>query len=438
MLIDTAPSQDPSPNIGHNLQKALKISGVLALVFAIWACFAHLESASIASGKVVVSSNRKSIQHLAGGRIKEIYVKEGEQVRKGAPLIQLDDTQEKVQRELISKEMDYVHAKMARLIAQVERRDTIQYPQKLLDKLDKKEVKEILRWQNETFLANEEFLKKQEKALSERIAKYEASIKTANLRLLHEKAQLAFIKEEENEVKTLFDKQLVSNLRYWGVLKDRERQEATIVVLLGEVEDAQTGLQEAIAQKESIRGKALKDDTEDLTNTQQKLFELQEKLQAIEDVIAHSLMISPIEGIVMGLKAHTLDGVIRAGDVVMEIVPKEDTLKIEAFIDPMDIDAIREGQRTKVDLLPYSRRYTPSMNGVITYVSADSFTDENNQKVYYRAYIEIPEEELSRHPNLRLYPGMPAETFIISSRQTPLEYLLKPLFRSFERAFREQ
>lgn len=425
------------PDVSHNVAKACIIGGIFLLIFGIWGFFANIESASMAPGKVIVSTNRKQIQHLTGGRIKTIFVNDGDIVKKGDPLVQIDDTQEKLQKIALQKEYDQYVAISARLNAQLNNAATVIYPKELMQRINEPDVKEIIDLNENQFKVHNQYLTSQLQVLNERIAKFTSNIATIEKKLIHEKSQLELLKTEETEVKSLWEQKLVNISRFLGIQREREKTESNISALEGEKEDAEKSIQGAKAEQESLIGQTSKDDIEKLSGAQAKIYELQEKLNSVNYIIDNSLIVAPVNGTVIGLKVHTLDSVIRPGDLIMEIVPGSDKLVLEAYINPSDIDTIKIGQVAKVDLLPYSQRYTPWLIGELTQISADVFTDDKTGKSYYKALVEISAAEMEKNKDIKLYPGMPVEVIIINARRTPIQYLFQPVYRSLNRAFRE-
>ncbi|MEM1243558.1 MAG: HlyD family efflux transporter periplasmic adaptor subunit, partial [Pseudomonadota bacterium] len=163
-----------------------------------------------------------------------------------------------------------------------------------------------------------------------------------------------------------------------------------------------------------------------------------EKEKSAEDILVHTNIISPQNGIVVGLKVHTIGGVVKPGETIMDIVPSDENLIIEARVKPVDIDVVHKGLLAKVNLIAFKTRHTPSLSGKVTHVSADAFIDDKTGETYYTAEIAIPPEELERlKSGQELYPGMPVQALIITDRLTPWQYFITPIEQSFDRAFRE-
>lgn len=436
----TPPNNQEQP---LNLNKMLKI-GLIALAafmltFGIWAFFSPIESAAVAQGKVAVDTNRKSIQHLRGGRIREILVKEGDFVTKGAPLVQLDDTEEKIDFAALQKEQFQLLATKARLEAILNQNSTIEFPESLLQNQNNPAAQEVMLREKMHFQNHNQFIEDQISILERHIHKQLSIIASAKKREEHETGQLDLVRQEEEEVKKLREENLVSLPRLLGLQREGKRLEGSTEALEGTIQEARKEILRANVEKQATLSKSLKDSSVELADLVKRLFEVEGKMDVLKDTLSHSLITSPIDGSIVNLRYHTIGGVVKPGDVIMDIVPINDRMIVEAQVNPLDIDVVHPGLKAKVDFLPYvKQRNVPIMNGSVTIVSADVFTDEKTGHSYYRVYIEIPSSELEKAANVKLYPGMPAQVMIINDKRTPFEYFLSPITKSFNRAFREK
>ncbi len=294
----------------------LVLGGFVAAV-VLWGTLAPLESAAIAIGSVSLDTNRKTVQHLEGGIVEKLLVKEAQAVEKDQILIQLDTTQPRARIELLK-----------------------------------------------------------------------AKLKSAE-------AQLKLLRSEIATVEGLLKKGLAQRPRLLAL----QRREAEIVGEQGENEA---------------------------------------QMRVAEDAIARATIKAPVSGVIIDLKIHTTGGVIKAGEPLMAIVPRDEPLTIEAQIEPNDIDVVHPGLAAHVRLTPYNVRYTPPMPGKVVQVSADRFTDQKTNSAYYLARIALTKKPSEVDPHIKLYPGMPAEVIIVTGQRTMFEYLSAPILRSFRKAFREE
>lgn len=292
------------------------VLGGFVTAVGLWGSLAPLESAAIAVGTVSLDTSRKTVQHLEGGIVEKILVKEAQAVEKDQMLLQLDTTQTRGRIEILKA-------------------------------------------------------------------------KTTSA-----ETQLRLLKDEIDTVEGLLKKGLAQRPRLLAL----QRRQAEIMGELGE-------------------NKA--------------------QMRVAEDSIARAAVRAPVAGVVIELKIHTAGGVIKAGEPLMAIVPRDEPLTIEAQIEPNDIDVVRPGLVAHVRLTPYNVRFAPPIPGKVVHVSADRFTDQKTNVNYYTARIELSKKPHEVDPGIKLYPGMPAEVIIVTGERTMFAYLAAPITRSFRKAFRE-
>lgn len=434
----TADNPQPHLNLDKSLKVGLGILGTFLLIFGAWIFFTPIESASIAQGRVTVDTYRKNVQHLKGGRIQEIFIREGDYIKEGSPLIQLAVSEEKLEYDATQKEYFQLLATKARLEGILDKASEVTFPQELLKNKALPTVPEIIRREEMFFKNHNRNIEDQLNIQNKLIAKQLAIIKANEDKLNHEKSQLALVREEEVEVKKLREENLVSLPRLLTLQREGERLEGSVKGILGTIDEARKEILHANAEKESIVSKSQEEASGQLFEIVKRLNDVEGKLTILKDTLDQSLIVSPITGSIVNLRFHTLGGVIKPGDVIMDIVPVHDRMVIEAQVNPLDIDVVKPGLKAKVDFLPYvKQRNTPIMNGQVTIVSADVFTDEKTGQSYYKVYVEVPPSEIEKAANLKLYPGMPVQVMIVNDTRTPFEYFVTPITRSFKRAFHE-
>jgi len=436
------PENNPTPqnnlNIGTSLKTGLVILGAFLLIFGAWSFFTPIEGASVSEGKVIVNTIRKNIQHLKGGRIEKFFVKEGDIVNAGDPLIQLDNSEDKIQYDALTNELNQQLATKARFESFLNGDSEIQYPEALL-KNQTPAIKETITKENEHFYAQKKSIKDQITIFNQEIAKQAALIKTAKERIVHQSNLMDLYKQEEEELIKLRKENLVSKPRLLAIQREIIKSEETVTTLKGSMEDARKEISHAKAQKQYVVSKSLQEVADQRLETEKKLIEIEGKLALIKETLGHNLISSPIDGTVLGLRYHTVGGIIRSGDPIMDIIPVNDLLIIEAAVNPIDIDIVKPYLKAKVDFLPYVRqRDTPILDGEVTLVSPDVFVDEKTGHSFYRVYVTILPSELAKAPQIKLYPGMPVQVMIVNDKRTPFEYFITPIKRSFNRAFREK
>jgi HlyD family type I secretion membrane fusion protein len=414
---------------------------VLALFFGVlggWAALAPLTSAAVASGVVKVDSNRKTVQHLEGGIIAALVVENGDRVAAGDVLVRLDAAQARATWGLLQGQHDALAARAARLAAERDGAPAIAFDADLAARRDDPAVAAVLAGQETVFASRRTTLAGQVDILRQRRQQLEAEIDSRHAQLAAAERQQALIGAEIADIEVLVAKGLERRTRLLGL----QRQQASLEGLRGEqlglIARARQQIGETELQIINHRNGQMDQVVATLAQVRAELGELAERLVASRDVLARRTIVSPIAGTVVNLRFFTAGGVIGPGAPILDIVPEDDRLVIEAQIRPLDIDVVRPGLAAEVRLTAFKQRTTPTLAGRVAYVSADRLVDAASGTAHFTARVEIPAAELARLDGVELYPGMPAEVMVVVGRRTALGYLLDPLRESFGRAFHEQ
>lgn len=426
------------PLIKKTVIAGLIILGVFVGGFFLWSILTTLDTAAIAPGKVTVDSQRKTIQHLEGGIIKEIHIREGSKVKKGDVLITLDETQAKTRLDLVQGQINQLLATEARLAAERDNKEKVNWPQRLQQNKNNPAIDKILRVQKSLFIASQKTLQGQLKILNQRILQLQKEISSLQAQVSSGTTQLKFITHELNVTKKLAEKGYAQKTKVWALERERARLLGNRDEKKGQIAKTKQQIGETKQRIITLKDKTRKDVLEELKETHRKLADLLEKEKSAEDILNRTQITAPQDGAVVGLQKHTIGGVIIPGKSILQIVPSKDKLIIEAQIKPIDIDTVRPGQTARVQLTAFSQRNTPSVLGKVTHVSAGIFQDEKTGASYYLAQITIPPKELSSLNNIILYPGMPVQVMIISEKRSPFNYFIAPFKQSFKKAFKEQ
>ena len=412
----------------------LLLIGIFVIGLGTWSAEAPLTSAALASGTVVVETHRKTIQHLEGGIVSAILVKEGDQVSKGAPLLQLEDVKARTALTALEGQLWDSLASEARLTA--ERRGVVWFddPPELAARKADPAVARILLTQHQLFLARTHLMQSKVHLIDESVQ----GIKDEIAGLEDQKAiairQKGFIQEELGMVQTLAAKGLERRPRILQLEGTQAEAEGKIASSVAQIGRAKQNIVEAQMNLVNLKNQNLKEVADELRSTQSRIHELREKVQEARDVMARTVVKAPERGIVTDLRVHTLGGVINAGDPLLDLVPSQDRAIIEAKIRPDDIDVVRPGLHAQVRLSPYQQRRTLPLEGKVTYVSADRLVDKASNQSYYVAKIEIDDDVLKSRPDIEMRPGMPGEVTIQTGLTTVALYALSPLLDSFRRA----
>ncbi len=435
----------PEPNPRQMIRR-LEITGyiIIALLFGgvgVWAATSHIAGAVIAPGTIVLQSNVKKVQHLTGGVVAAINVHDGDFVKAGQVLVRLDDTVARSTVGVVQAQLDELQARQARLIAERDDADMITFPADLLARQGERQLAATLAGEQKLFESRRAAKIGQRAQLQERVAQAKEEIAGLEAQLKAKKEETAFISEELTAVTSLYSKNLVSISRLMQLRRDKarlhgEQGQYVAQIARAKVKISETELQ-IIQLDKDFRTEVLKD----LRDTQGKIAELTERLVAAQDQLKHVDIRAPRDGIVNQLSVHTVGGVIANGEVVMEIVPQNDTLIIEAKVNPRDIDQVRVGEDAVVRIAAGEERANPDLTGEVIWVSADLSRERDGigpERAFYKARISLPAKEVKQLNALKLIPGMQAEVFIQTYARTPLEYLIKPLKDQMAHTFRER
>ncbi len=426
------------PDLRVPLCAGIAVVGVFLGVFGVWAATAPLKSGAIAPGTVKVEGNRKTIQHLEGGIVGEILVRDGETVEAGQVLLRLDQTQPRATLDLLRKKYWSDLALAARLKAERDGLESIEYPPELLDNAKTGNIIEILVAQEEILSARRAAIAGQTAILNQRIAQLHEEIGGLEEQIQSETRQISIIQQEIDDVGSLVEKGLAPKPR----LLELQRQYADIEGNRGQnragIARAQQGIGEARIQIEELTTGMRNEVVSELREVQDRIYDSIERLRAAEDVLGRTEIKAPLAGIIVNMLVHTPGGVVGPGEPLMDIVPSGDRLLVEAQIDPADIDIVYPGLTTQVRLTALSQRNSVPLDGILEAISADHMTDEQTGAPYFLGRVTISGEELEKLDGAVLYPGMQTEVIIVTGERTPLDYLLKPLTSSFNRAMREE
>ena len=403
-----------------------------------WAANTEFVGAVVAPGQVVVEFDVKKVQHLTGGVVSELRVRDGDHVVAGAILLRLDDTETRANLAIVTKALDELSARRAREEAERDGADEIVFPAELLARSEDPEVAHAIDGERRLFDTRRAARAGTKAQLREQINQLNQQIRGMQEQIDAKAKEIDWNGQELTATRSLWDKQLiqfakVSALEQAGARLIGERGQLIASVAQARGLIAETELK-ILQVDEDLRTEVGRD----LADFRAKASELVEKAIAGRDLLRRMDLRAPQTGHVHQLDVHTLGAVIRAGDTVMVIVPDSDALTVEARIRPQDIDQLHVGQAAVLRVAAFNQQTTPELNGQVSLVSADVSMDEKTGDPYYTIRIAVPEEEIGRLGGLRLMPGMPIEAFVQTTPRTVLSYLVRPLRDQIERSFRER
>ncbi len=426
------------PNDRAAIFAGLLVAALFLGGFGGWAALAPLSSAAIAPGQVRVESHSKTVQHMEGGIIREILVHEGDWVEKGQVLLRLDATQADAAFGMLRSQFDALRSLEARLVAERDNLAKINFPPELADECVVPANRAVCSGQEKIFADRKQLREGQVEILRRRIDQLRSEIDGRRAQVASLETQISMTNAEAKGVEPLVAQQLLPKPRLLAL----QRQVASLDGNRGEqlalISKAEQGIGEAQMEITEVANKFQAEVAGELRDTQEKLANLSERLRAAADVRNRTLVVAPQSGKIVNLRYFTLGGVIKAGDPILDIVPQDEKLIIHSEVRPLDIEAVHPGLSAQVLLTAYNQRRVPSVDGRVTYVSADRLLDNRSGQPYYAADVEIDPGALERLQEVKLYPGMPAEVLIRTGERTLLQYLLDPIRDSFARAFREK
>jgi HlyD family secretion protein len=435
-----SPAISPYEAIKRHLILGTSIVAFFLIGVGGWAATMELEGAVVAPGSLVVDSNVKKVQHLSGGLVKEIRVREGDQVKAGDILIRLDETQVKAANAVVSLNLEELVVQQARLEAERDGADRLDFPAAITER-----ARDTNFHAERTMVAEQKLFELRRQArdgkksqLRERIAQLKQEIQGYIGQTAAKEREIELINKELEGVRDLRTKNLVPMNRLTALERDAARIEGERGQLIAATAQSKGKITETELQIIQVDQDLRSEVGKDLAETRTKVSEFIERKIATDDQLKRVDIRAPQNGIVQDLKVHTIGGVIAAGDPIMLIVPDTDTLTVEVKIAPQDIDQLYLGQAATLRFTAFNARSTPEITGHMTFISADITQDQRTGISYYVARVTLDSSEITRLGDVKLIPGMPVVAFVKTSERTMLSYLTKPLWDQAQRAFKEK
>jgi HlyD family secretion protein len=404
-------------------------------VFFGWSLFASLDNAVVARGAVVVDSHRKTVQHLEGGILREILVHEGQKVRAGEPLAVLDATQADAQLGQLRSQAVAVQARLARLRAEQADARSIAFPETLIAQGSTSIAGDALKTQTQLFETRWRAHDGSIAIAEKRIEQFRTQIAAAEARLESLRRRLALLAQERNGAAYLVKKGYERRVRLIELeraIEDLREQESQLVGTVAEAGKQIAGTELEIANLAHARQTAI---AEELEAARAIEVDLADRLRAAIDIRERKAITAPQDGIVVDLRLVTPGGVVAPGQPLMDIVPVDDALIIEARVRPGDAETVRAGQPAQVHLAGFNVSTMPPLDGTLIYVSADMLSDPRTSEPYFLARVALTDGAAGT--TAHLFPGLPAEVLIVTGERRAIAYFTQPLTDRLRRAFRE-
>jgi HlyD family secretion protein len=437
-----APSEDPdAPIFATSMKRYVTIGVITSLVlvfgFGGWAALANISGAVVAPGRVVVGSSVKEVQHREGGIVEAIHVANGDFVDKGELLVELDDTQTRAGRNLVAAQLMSLRARMDRLAAERDKKESVTFRKELAESSDKTAVAEVLESQRAVFAARKETLDGQTAQLDEQIAQLQEQIGGLEAQRDAKRQEIELVKDELADLRQLQSRDLVPRSRVTAREREAVRLEGEEGDLTARIASAKGRVAEIRMQVLQIEKEFQRTVLDEISALQTEIATLAERNVAADDQLSRVELRAPESGVVHELSVTTVGGVVAPGATLMKIVPRTDDLVVEARVAPINVDEVAVGQDADVMFSGLPLRETPKLSGEVIKVSADRSIDEATGQAYFEVKVTLAEEELERLGDVQLVPGMPAEVFIRTRDRTVLSYLVEPLMDAANLAFNE-
>ncbi|MFA6192470.1 MAG: HlyD family type I secretion periplasmic adaptor subunit [Sulfurimonas sp.] len=411
----------------------LAVIFVVFVVMGGWMTFAPLATSSVASGKVSADLGKKTIQHLEGGVIAAIYVKDGDKVKKDQVLMKLSDVQVKAQLDILNAQYQDAIAQLARLKAQRDNSKRIEFPKELIDA-------DSIKNQTNIFVSTNKSIEDEAVITSKRILQLQSQIDGTTSLAESKQKRLVSIAEEVSEWENLYKQRLVDKQKIRDLQRESNMVEGDLANAKSDIARLKEQINEVSTQK-LLKEKQFQNDTlQKYVETETHVSDLKSKIIANEDVLSRTTIVSPINGTVVGLSLHTVGGVVNPSKPILEIIPEDAKLLVIAQVRTTDIDKVRVGLEAEVKFSAFNLKHVFAINGKVVHVSADIFTDEATHAPYYEAKIEVTKEgqKILEENGFVLVSGMPAEVMINIGDRTALNYLVKPFEEMLGRSLNEE
>lgn len=433
-------SVDNSGESTRLVRRGLFFGVLLFVVFLIWGVLAPIHGAVVTSGIIKIDLNRKTLQHLEGGIIKQILIREGSRVEEGQPLLILEDVSTSSQFYILKDQNAAAKAKEARLQAQRKNDKTIIFPRELLEgSVNDRKIKNIISAETDLFNSKAKNFKDQVELLKFEITQTKLELKGLEHQMESIKAGIGYIKKQVQASRALKKKGYVEDSKIWEQLQLLSEKREKIGSLLADKAIAEAKITNTRLRIITLENTYIQEADDELKETQKDLREIQELLRPAKYAFDRSAVVAPLAGQVINLKVNTVGGVVQPGEQLMEIVPQKKELIIEARIETSDIDSVHLDQLANIQLLAYSSRKTPLLTGNIIYISEDVIEDTSEPGVYYYlCHIKVDAESLADlSKDILLFPGMPITAFIQTRARTFMDFILEPIITHTRRALRE-
>lgn len=415
--------------------------GVIVITFGVlgtWAACAPLGSAVIGHGMVAVESNRQTIQHLEGGMIRKILVHEGDAVRAGQVLFELDPVQPTATLGIIRNQLFTLLARTDRLNAERNHAGSVQFSPEVLAQLGDPIVGQAVQDERRQFQERQGTIRGQVEILNSRVSQYREQIRGIDQQRASMEEQVSYLNEELVGLNELYKKNLVPKPRVLALERERAQIRGQIGRALSEKASAEKAIGETTLQARQVQQQFDQDVAKELAEIQAQTTDLREKFTVAQDVAKRIKVTSPVSGTAQNVRFFTVGAVVRPAEPMVEIAPDQGQMTIHAQFSPNDIDSVHAGMRAELRFPSFHSRKIPVIEGHVDTVSQDRLIDEVSHAPYFLAIVKITDTDMPPELRGRLKAGLPAEVVVPTGDRTALEYMFNPLTNALRKTMREK
>lgn len=436
------PSPDPAPSSAFPadrfMRRGIIVTVVLVFCLGAWAAFASISGAVVAQGRLKVSDERQVVQHLSGGVVAEIAVREGDEVRAGDLILRLDDRRLRAELAIIDAQLHETRARIARLEAEQDEADRITFPDDLLAAAQADpDIAGMLAGQSRLFEARRARLKGELEQLRERQVQIDEEIRGLEAQRASLTRQLDIYEDEYATVASLLAQGLAQSARLLALDRERVQAAGDLGTLAASIAQARGRIAEIELQKSALIGSRMEEAMSQLRDLKPSEANLRERRLDLVETIGQLDIRAPRDGVVLDMRVFALRAVIEPAAPVAFIVPSDAELVVDLQIRPMDIDQIWIGQTARVRFASFNQRTTPEVEAVVGRISPDALEDPATRETYYSVELHLADDIPDQLGGLTLLAGMPLDAFIQTGARSPISYLIQPMMEFSVRAWRE-
>ena len=399
--------------------------------------FAPLSGAVVAPAVVKVDLNRKIVQHQEGGTVSQLLVRDGDRVREGQILLTIEDVRVGANNDLLRTQLDAELARNARLNAERAFEGSIRFPQELATRAGDARVRELLERERSLFAARRDSLAGQVELMHHQIRETLGEVDAWTTQSKAGDEAIRLQKEELAQYENMLSQGFVTKSRVLVLQRAVADYESRRGENLAEMSKAKQRAAELELRILTVRNNYMEQAADELKDSTGRVFDLRERLRPSQDAARRQVMRAPVAGEVVNLRVTTPGAVVGPRDTLLELVPENPDLIIEARLRPEDIASVTKGAAADVRLTAFKQRITPVVFGEVVYISADRLQNKAEEPPYYIAHVRVTAQTLKEADDLRLQAGMPAEVFVRTQTRTAMQYLLTPVSAYLQHSMRE-